>query len=66
MLAKTPNAAELGYRPAMTQILEGTPLVNPGESHRIRFKSSSAPGDYPFVCTFPGHYKTMNGVLVLK
>jgi len=23
-------------------------------------------GDYPFVCTFPGHWQTMNGVMTVE
>jgi plastocyanin len=28
----------------------------------IEFTAPSAPGDYPYVCTFPGH-STMRGIL---
>lgn len=65
-LAQTANGAELSYRPQMEEILEGSPLVNPGETHTILFKVPDEPGDFPFVCTFPGHYRTMNGMIVSK
>ena len=27
------------------------------------FRVPAQPGSYPFVCTFPGHWRVMNGVL---
>jgi len=24
------------------------------------------PGRYPYLCTFPGHWKLMNGVLIVE
>ena len=29
----------------------------------FQFKAPSDPGKYPYVCTFPAHWKTMNGTL---
>jgi uncharacterized protein len=26
----------------------------------------ATPGEYPYVCTFPGHFLLMNGVLVVE
>ena len=28
--------------------------------------SLSAPGEYPFICSFPGHYMLMKGTLTVK
>jgi azurin len=43
-------------------ILAQTKLIDAGESITIEFTAPSAPGDYPYVCTFPGH-STMRGIL---
>lgn len=60
------DAAEKNYVPAIPQVLFATPLVNPDQSHRLRFTAPSTPGDYPYVCTFPGHWSIMNGVMKVK
>ncbi len=44
-------------------VVATTKLVNPGESQTITFQAPDTPGDYPYICTFPGHWVTMKGVL---
>lgn len=36
-------------------------LIDAGETETIDFTAPTVPGDYPYVCTFPGH-ATMKGV----
>jgi azurin len=43
-----------------------TKLLGPGESEVIKFKAPEKPGMFQFVCTFPGHYAMMRGVMVVK
>ena len=38
-------------------------LVDPGQTCRFSFVRPPRPGEYPYVCTFPGHWCVMNGVL---
>ena len=57
------DGAEKNYVPAIPQVLAASPLVNPGQTYRLTFKAPTEPGDYPFVCTFPGHWRLMNGVM---
>jgi azurin len=54
--------------PAMKdQVLASTGLAGNGESVEVTFKAPTAPGQYPFLCTFPGHFAVgMKGVLVVK
>lgn len=50
-----------------SEILAETPLAGPGEQYDVTFTAPKAPGKYPYVCTFAGHYAAgMNGVLVVK
>lgn len=57
-----PKALEKNYIPEQsTDILAHTPLVQPGESVTIEFTLPAEPGDYPFLCTFPGHWLQMRG-----
>ena len=62
-LAQDPNGAKLQYVPKMPEVLASTPLVNPGSKYTLDLRIPATPGDYPFVCTFPGHWRIMNGIL---
>ncbi|HUG12471.1 MAG TPA: plastocyanin/azurin family copper-binding protein [Opitutaceae bacterium] len=41
-------------------------ILGPGESETIDFKAPTEPGEYPYICTFPGHFATMRGKLIVK
>ena len=47
-------------------VIAYTQLLGPGESEVLKFKAPSKPGMYQFVCTFPGHYAMMRGIMVVK
>lgn len=53
---------ELSYIPNSSNVLFHTRLTPPGASDSIYFVAP-APGDYTFVCTFPGHSQVMRGLL---
>ncbi len=57
------DGAEKNYVPSISQVIAATPLINPDQTYRLKFTAPSTPGDYPFVCTFPGHWRIMNGVM---
>ena len=40
-----------------------TPLTRPGQRSAVVF-TMPPPGEYPFICTYPGHWATMQGTLV--
>jgi len=58
-----PKASEKQYVPKIPEVLFSTKLVNSGETVTLEFTVPNIPGDYPFVCTFPGHWRGMNGIL---
>jgi putative membrane-bound dehydrogenase-like protein len=62
-LAQNADGAKLQYVPQMPEVLKATPLVNPGQKFTLTLKVPDRPGDYPYLCTFPGHWRIMNGVL---
>jgi azurin len=62
-LASDPKGAELNYVPQIPEVLFSTSLVNPQGTVKLRFTAPKEPGDYPFICTFPGHWSIMNGVM---
>lgn len=46
-------------------IIAHTKLVGGGESDTITF-AAPPPGEYDYLCSFPGHYSAMNGKLVVE
>lgn len=62
-MMKDPKGAEKNYVPTIPEVLFSTPLINPGKSYKLTFKAPSNPGNYPYVCTFPGHWTLMNGLM---
>ncbi|GAA4752065.1 plastocyanin/azurin family copper-binding protein [Flavisolibacter ginsenosidimutans] len=44
-----------------SNIIAHTKLLGPGQSDTIEFTVPA--GSYTFICSFPGHYKTMTGIL---
>lgn len=62
-------ARDTGYIPAAQQerVVALTPLAGGGETVRVTFEAPREPGEYAYVCTFPGHYwGGMKGVLVVR
>jgi azurin len=47
-------------------IAHTTKMLGPGESDAVDFKAPTEPGEYPYICTFPGHFATMRGKLIVK
>jgi azurin len=58
-----PNAQLRGFVPDSPNVLYATRLLNARESAVLSFDAPAEPGEYPFVCSFPGHWLTMRGVL---
>ena len=65
-IATDPNGMAKGYLPSTPKILHATPLVNPKGKADLHFTAPSTPGRYPFLCTFPGHWRMMRGELVVE
>ncbi len=51
------------FVPDVPEIIAATPLLNRNKTFRLKFRLPSVKGDYPFLCTFPGHWRIMKGVL---
>jgi len=51
------------YVPDMEQVLYFVKVLQPESSESIYFQAPTEPGDYQFVCTFPGHHVTMRGII---
>ena len=59
------SAADQGYIPDDEAILFYTPLAGPQETVEVTFTAPSEPGAYPYICTYPGHYVLMRGVMTV-
>jgi azurin len=57
------SAASSAYVPEDDAVLAATDLAKPGETVTLTFTAPSAPGEYAYVCTFPGHYAMMQGTM---
>lgn len=55
--------AELDYVPRDEAIIANTALAEPGKTVEVIFSAPAEPGDYPYICSFPGHYSLMQGTM---
>ena len=65
-MAKDPEGIKKHFVPKSDKVLHATKLINPQATAILRFKAPIEPGSYPYVCTFPGHWVIMNGVMEVK
>lgn len=57
-----PAGMTKGYKVETPALIAFTKLLNAGESQTITF-TPDTPGDYPYICSFPGHAVLMNGII---
>lgn len=57
---------EMAFVPESTDVLWSTQLVDHGKEEELNFTAPSKKGDYPYVCTFPGHHILMRGVMKVR
>lgn len=65
-LAADPNGMVKSYIPDSPKILQHTGLVAPKDRAELTFNLPQQSGRYPYLCTFPGHWRVMRGVLVVE
>lgn len=56
------SGTELGFIPNSPDLLWTTCLLQPESSQAIYFIAPKA-GEYPYICSYPGHYLVMKGVM---
>jgi azurin len=62
-LSQRPEGKSMDYVPEIAQIIFKTKMLPAGQTTTFQFTAPAAPGDYPYVCTYPNHWRIMNGVL---
>ncbi len=65
-LARDPKGAGQNYVPKIPQVIAATRLVDPEGRESIVFTAPTEPGEYPFICTVPGHWRIMNGIMKVE
>jgi len=60
-----PAAFAKSFVPDLPEVLHATKLLQPQQTFRLSFTAPSEPDEYPYVCTFPGHWRRMYGAMVV-
>jgi putative heme-binding domain-containing protein len=64
-MAPEPDAEGRIHVPASSKVLQATKMVEAGQQTKLSFTAPEEPGDYLYVCTFPGHWRRMVGTLAV-
>ncbi|MEF8866653.1 MAG: plastocyanin/azurin family copper-binding protein [Salinibacter sp.] len=51
--------------PLREQVLAYTPMSQPGETVEVTFTVPEESGEHGYLCTFPGHWATMQGTMIV-
>ncbi len=57
------GGTENSYVPSTSDVLDSTPLLDPGEEASVVFEVPEEEGVYPYVCTYPAHGMVMYGAI---
>ena len=57
------DAMDRHYIPKSDKVLLASRLLQPSETQALTFHAPTKPGIYPYVCTYPGHWRRMYGAL---
>ena len=63
--AAQPDALQRQYVPDSPFVLAASRLLQPNDAMRVSMAAPSEPGIYPYVCTYPGHWRRMFGALIV-
>ncbi|NDC62692.1 MAG: dehydrogenase, partial [Planctomycetia bacterium] len=61
--AQNPAFARQHFVPQTADVVAASTLMQPGASQRIMLNAPTEPGVYPYVCTYPGHWRRMFGAM---
>lgn len=65
-MLKDPGAMDRGYVPGIPEVIASMGMVFPGQTEVLDFTAPKQSGKYDFVCTFPGHWRIMKGVMTVE
>ncbi|HZU37154.1 MAG TPA: plastocyanin/azurin family copper-binding protein, partial [Gemmataceae bacterium] len=58
-----PDAMARDYVPVSGKVMLHSRLLPPRQAQKLDFTAPTQPGVYPYVCTFPGHWRRMYGAM---
>ena len=61
--ARDADAKERHYVPPSPAVILASRLLESNQSESLIFEAPTEPGVYPFVCTYPGHWRRMHGAI---
>ena len=62
-MSAQPDGLAKHYVPDIDGVLHFTPQLGLRRRHTLRFYAPNEPGDYPYLCTYPGHWRVMRGMM---
>jgi plastocyanin len=60
------DGERLNFVPTTPNVVVHTFLLQPGKSDSIYFLAPDKPGEYQYLCTYPGHFMVMRGTLKVE
>lgn len=62
-LSQDASFAKRAFVPESADVLVASTLLQPQASQKLTFNAPTEPGVYPYVCTYPGHWRRMYGAM---
>ncbi len=66
LMITDPQGMQKHYVPDSADVIAYTDMTNSKGEFTIHITAPKEKGDYPYLCTFPGHWMVMNGVLKVE
>jgi len=66
LMITDPQGMQKHYVPDSADVIAYTDMTNSKGEFVIHITAPKEKGDYPYLCTFPGHWMVMNGVLKVE
>jgi len=62
-MGASPDAFAKQFIPDSDKVVSGTGMLQPGQREKLQLTAPDEAANYQYVCTFPGHWRTMWGTL---
>ncbi len=60
-----PDAEGRVHVPNSPKVLQATKMLEPGQKAKLTFLAPSEPGEFDYLCSFPGHWRRMVGKIAV-
>ncbi len=61
VMATQPDAIQRQFVPDLPEVMHASRMLQPSQIERLDLVAPSEEGEYPYLCTFPGHWRRMYG-----